>query len=210
MGISKSHASPGPTAQPPSSRPSKDWEQREQKAFEADVEREARSPHRTLIPRLKPDRARKLGITIPGEIDLIAIDSSQRRVFVVEAKTGHAATDSDRLLYDIIDYHGFPASGHERWEHFRPQRGTPYLPKLTKKADAINDQLSALLSAYDLGPNIDGWTVHAMVVTPSPVPAAYVPQPVVQFAIIDDLAQILADPDTLGPGPSLRLAAGSA
>ncbi len=188
----------------------KDWEQREQKAFEADVEREARAPHRTLIPRLKPDRARKLGIAIPGEIDLVAIDTDQRRVFIVEAKAGHVATDSDRLLYDIIDYHGAPTSGHERWDHLRPQRGTPYLPKLIKKADAINDQLSALLGAYDLGPDTGGWTVHAMVVTPSPVPAAYVPQPVVPFATIDDLAQILDDPDAPRPGPSLRLAAGSA
>ncbi|TCB94432.1 hypothetical protein E0H26_21135 [Micromonospora zingiberis] len=183
----------------------KDWEQREQKAFEADVEREARAPHRTVIPRLKPDRAQKLGITIPGEIDLVAIDPERRRVFVVEAKASHVATDSDRVLYDIIDYHGAPASGHERWDHFRPQRATPYLPKLTKKAAAINDQLSALLSAHGLGTDIDGWTVCPMVVTPSPVPAAYVPQPVVPFATIDDLAQILADPDTPHPGPSLQV-----
>lgn len=185
----------------------KDWEQREQRAFEADVEREARAPHLTVIPRLKPDRARKLGIDIPGEIDLVAIDPDHRRVFVVEAKAGHVATDSDRVLYDIIDYHGAPTSGHERWDQFRPQRGTPYLPKLIKKADAINDQLSTLLCAYELGTDIDGWTIHAMVVTPSPVPAAYVPQPVVPFATIDDLAQILADPDSPRPGPTLRLAA---
>lgn len=188
----------------------KDWEQREQKAFEADLEREARVPHRTVIPRLKPDRARKLGITIPGEIDLVAIDPEHRRVFVIEAKAGHVATDSDRVLFDILDYHGPPASDHERWNHFRPPRGTPYLPKLMKKAGAISTQLGVLLSAHGLGTDIDGWTVHPMVVTPLPVPAAYVPQPLVPFVTIDDLAQILADPAAPRPGPNLRPAAGSA
>jgi len=188
----------------------KDWEQREQKAFEADVEREAQAPGRTLIPRLKPGLAQKWGITIPGEIDLITIDTVHQRVFVIEAKAGHVATDSDRVLFDIIDYHGAPDSGHERWSHFRPQRGTPYLPKLTNKANAINGQLRALLSAHGLGTDASGWTVHAMVVTPSPVPAAYVPEPVVPFVTVDDLARILADPAAPRPGPNLLTAAGSA
>jgi hypothetical protein len=183
----------------------KDWEQCEQKAFEADVEREAKALNRILIPRLKPGRAEKWGIVIPGEIDLIAIDVDHRRVFVMEAKAGHIATDIERVLYDIIDYHGAPDSGHARWEGFRPQRGTPYLPKLARKANAIRGQLDALLRAHDLDTETGSWTVVEMVVTPTPVPAAYVPQPLVAFATIDNLSRLLADPATPGPGPHVRL-----
>ncbi|MEU8264111.1 hypothetical protein AB0C02_26240 [Micromonospora sp. NPDC048999] len=182
----------------------KDWEQCEQKAFEADVEREAEAPDRILIPRLKPRRAEKWGITIPGEIDLIAIDVAHRRVFVMEAKAGHVATDIERVLYDIIDFHGAPDSGHARWEGFRPQRGTPYLPKLVKKAGAIRGQLDALLRAHGLDTEMGGWTVVEMVVTPAPIPAAYVPQPLVPFATIDCLSRILADSAAPCPGPNVR------
>jgi hypothetical protein len=182
----------------------KDWEQCEQKAFEADVEREAAAPHRILIPRLKLRLAEKWGIAIPGEIDLIVIDTDHRRVFVMEAKAGHVAADIERVLYDIIDYHGVPDSGHARWEGFRPQRGTPYLPKLAKKSRAIKDQLDALLRAQGLDAEADGWTVVDMVVTPAPIPAAYVPQPLVPFVTIDGLSRVLADPDVPCPGPHVR------
>jgi hypothetical protein len=132
------------------------------------------------------------------------IDVDHRRVFVMEAKAGHVATDIERVLYDIIDYHGAPDSGHARWEGFRPQRGTPYLPKLVKKANAIKGQLDLLLRAQGLDAEVDGWTVVEMIVTPAPVPAAYVPQPLVPFVTIDSLSQVLADPDTPRPGPHVR------
>ncbi|MGI5185367.1 hypothetical protein ACQEVZ_54900 [Dactylosporangium sp. CA-152071] len=197
---------PWPDAPPAVIRAFKHWEQSEQKAFEADIEREAKAPDRVVIPRLKKERAAKWGITIPGEIDLVVIDADRRRVFVIEAKAGHVATDMERLLYDIIDYHGTPDSGHDRWTGIRSPRSGPYLPKLLNKADAIRRQLEALLSAHYLSSEVDAdaWRVIAMVVTPGPIPAAYVPQPLVPFATIDCLSQILADPATPAPGAHVR------
>ncbi|GAA2339125.1 hypothetical protein [Dactylosporangium salmoneum] len=192
---------PWPDAPDEVVRAFKHWEQCEQRAFEANVEREATAPNRILIPRLKKERAAKWGIAIPGEIDLIVIDVDHRRVFVIEAKAGHVATDIERVLYDIIDYHGAPASGHARWEGFRPQRGAPYLLKLRAKANAVKDQLDVLLHEHGVDAGPDGWCVIEMVVTPAPVPAAYVPQPGVPFATIDCLSQILAAPATPAPGP---------
>jgi hypothetical protein len=146
---------------------------------------------------------KKWGIAIPGEIDLITIDLERRRVFVIEAKAGHVATDIERVLYDIIDYHGVPDSGHERWQGFRPQRGTPYLPKLAAKANAIKDQLDALLRVYNVDTEATGWAVIEMVVTPAPVPAAYVPDPRVPFVTIDSLSRFLGDPAMPRPGPHI-------
>ncbi|GAA1574632.1 hypothetical protein GCM10009827_115640 [Dactylosporangium maewongense] len=195
---------PWPDAPTEVVRAFKDWEQCEQKAFEADVEREATAPNRILIPRLRKERAAKLGMAIPGEIDLIVIDADHRRVFILEAKAGHVATDIERVLFDIIDYHGAPDSGHARWDGFRPKRGTPYLPKLLAKASAVRGQLDVLLREHGVDAERDGWCVIEMFVTPSPVPAAYVPHPQVPFATIDCLSQILASPALPRPGPQLR------
>jgi hypothetical protein len=186
----------------------REWEQKSQRAFEGDIEHAAKSPGRIVIPRLKPERAAQLGVTIRGEIDLITIDAQRRRVFVIEAKDGHIPADVEHVFHDILDYYGVPTdSDHPRWANFPDQGNSkPYVQVLIAKTDAIRQCLPNLLNAYGLSADDTGWTVIPMFATPTPVPAAYVPSPLVSFVTIDDLARVIAADDLPENGPPTSLA----
>ena len=165
------------------------------------AEAEAKSTRLDVIRSLKPHKAERHGLQISGEIDLLVIDQPRRRIWVVEAKAGNVALDPDQLLHDIIDFHGVPASSHPRWTTYRAKRKA-YIPTLLTKTSEIQQQTDQLLSMSGVPADSGPWTVLPLMLTPSPVPAAYVPEPQVPFATLDSLATVLDLPLPPDPGPA--------
>jgi hypothetical protein len=178
-----------------------EWARQQQRLFEFAGEEAAAGPGRRVIRNLKPEKAARRGIQITGEIDLLVIDTARERVWVIEAKAGNVAIDANRILHDIIDFHGVPPSNHPRWTNYRQPRGKNYIAKLLTKTTEINDRIEKLLASegipFDQGP----WQVIALMLTPTPVPAAYVPAPQVPFATLDALPGVLDLAQPPAPGP---------
>ncbi|PWR07554.1 hypothetical protein DKT69_34625 [Micromonospora sicca] len=179
-----------------------EWARQQQRLFEFAGEEAAAGPGRHVIRSLKPEKAARRGIQITGEIDLLVIDTARERVWVIEAKAGNVAIDANRILYDIIDFHGVPASTHPRWTNYRQPRGKNYIAKLLTKTTEINDQIEKLLASEGIPFDDQGpWQVIALMLTPTPVPAAYVPAPQVPFATLDALPSVLDLAQPPAPGP---------
>lgn len=135
---------------------------------------------------------------LPGEIDVLAADSVRRRLWLVEAKDAHLSFSAVELSDEIGDIHG------DRWPHAGRASTRDEAGRLAAKADACRRNLTAALAHVGADGSAPGaWTVHAVIVTPTLSPAAFVEDPVVLFAVAHQLVDVVAAPAVPVAGPVL-------
>jgi hypothetical protein len=147
---------------------------------------------RTLVPH----KARKAGLEIPGEIDLLAADPRHRVLWVVEAKDQHIPFDPYQLVSEVIDFHGLAKESNAKIAGLHAKiPEDSFVGKLLTKAEMVGAQIDAALRMLDLSAeSADGWQVVPLFVTPRPCTAAAVPHPRVAFVTTAGLDALLQDP----------------
>jgi hypothetical protein len=145
-----------------------------------DLEKECANILRKLpfkvIGSLKPDKAKKHGVSkLHGEIDVLCMDASRSRCWVIEAKDpyiSYSAYQIRRLVDDFED----------------PDN---YVDKLLQKVNDITESVDAIALALDLVPAAGAWSVYGLVVTRRVEAAAFVRTPRVRYCLLNDVAQLL-------------------
>lgn len=129
--------------------------------------------------------ARRQGLYWPdeaGECDVLAADPLRRRLWVIEAKNPHNTVSARRLSSAIREFH--KQDGH--------------IDKLYRRRDVVQADTKGVARFLRQPP--DGWTVHAVIVSPNVEPAAFVPNPRACFVCLDDLAELLTSESGATPG----------
>jgi hypothetical protein len=129
--------------------------------------------------------ARKQGLDWPeeaGECDVLAADPLRRRLWVIEAKNPHNSVSARRLSSAVREFH--KQDGH--------------IDKLYRRRDVVQADTNGVARFLRQSP--DGWTVHAVIVSPNVEPAAFAPNPRVCFVCLDDLADLLTSESDAAPG----------
>jgi hypothetical protein len=96
-----------------------------------------------------------------------------------------------QILYEVTDFHGVEADpASARPSTFKtPERA--YVGKLRKKADDVHEQLVTALRVFGINDDPDRWQVIPLMVTPNPVAAAFVADPIVAFTCPGPLPAVL-------------------
>lgn len=133
-----------------------------------------------VIGNLKPEKANKWGISkLYGEIDVLCIDASRSRCWIIEAKDPYipySAYQIRRLVNDFENPDG-------------------YVDKLLQKVRDITESVDAIARALDLVPAAGAWSVYGLVVTRRVEAAAFVRTPRARYCLLNDVAQLLEQPE---------------
>jgi hypothetical protein len=156
-----------------------------------------RSERNRQLERETLDRARSLSLKcvagvkkprligldhLPGEIDVLAIDAARGTIWVIEAKDPFEAFSYAQLRYQLDRFH-------------RDDR-LAYVAKLLAKTTAVREGATQVAAAMGITAALS-WEVIPLIVTRHPTVAAFVPEPRVQFATLEELPGMLARHDTL-------------
>ncbi|HEY0784876.1 MAG TPA: hypothetical protein VGD62_03335 [Acidobacteriaceae bacterium] len=175
---------------------------------EAQLERElaaaattAGLPHRL---NLKPQKAARLGLRLPGEIDLIAADPARRRIWIVEAKHLRPIYSPLEIGSRIADFHGSEAlslgQGTMQYKQLKSRAFRPYVSRVIANSRAIQENKQAAILLIGEGPSqvrlskaiADDWEVVPLIVTTSVEVSAFVADPAVTFVLADHLAALFS------------------
>jgi hypothetical protein len=175
------------------------WRQASNHDFEVEIDEIFRRNgfrHRCL--NLQPIKARKKGLGIVGEIDMLAADRSRRIIWVVEAKNPQVPFDPSQLVHEVVDFHGVPDRLRSRITSRQaksPEKS--YVGKLLTKTDQIRAQIPSSLALLGLDDeSFEGWRVEPIIVTPTASVAAAVHHPRVSFTTAAGLEALLVDQPT--------------
>jgi hypothetical protein len=175
---------------------------------EAQLERElaaaattAGLPHRL---NLKPQKAARLGLRLPGEIDLIAADPARRRIWIVEAKHLRPIYSPLEIGSRIADFHGSKAlslgQGTIEYNQLKSRSFRPYVSRVIANTRAVQENKQAAVRLIGEGPSqvrlneaiADDWEVVPLIVTTSVEVSAFAADPAVTFVLVDHLATLFA------------------
>ena len=175
------------------------WRQASNHDFEIEIDEIfCRNGFRHRRLNLQPAKARKQGLDIAGEIDMLAADPSRRIIWVVEAKNPQVPFDPSQLVHEVVDFHGVPDRLRSRIASRQaksPEKS--YVGKLLTKTDQIRAQIPTSLALLGLGDELfEGWRVEPIIVTPTVSIAAAVRNPGVTFITAADFPAFLLDPAT--------------
>jgi hypothetical protein len=129
-------------------------------------------PHKKNIHE---NEARRLGLQLPGEIDLLIADAARSRLWVCEVKDVSAAF-SPRTIRDRID---------------KFLNDEDYIDKLLARTKAIASDPAAAATLVAAPATSSPWRVIPLMVTRSVEPAAFLKDIPVTFTVIDDLSTVL-------------------
>ncbi len=111
---------------------------------------------------------------LPGEVDLIVVDTAERRLWVCEVKDPEAAFA--------------PAALGRHIQRFTHRKG--YLAKLLAKAGVITINPASAAAACGVSDETT-WIVIPLMVTRAVEPAAFLDNPQVAFTVLEDLQAVL-------------------
>lgn len=169
------------------------WQQAGQDAFEIYLEEVVRDHGFTHCRRgLKEKPAARMGIRLSGEIDLLLADPHRARLWVIEAKHAQVPFGLNQILYEITDYHGVTpeTAPPGRFRFKTPERS--YIGKLLTKTHDVRQQLGPVLGMLGINDDSRPWQVIPLIVTPSPVAAAFAAEPKVAFTCPEPLPGVLS------------------
>lgn len=109
---------------------------------------------------------------------MIAIDSIENRIWVIEVKDPFEPFSSAQLSYQIKDFHDDGA----------PQR---YVTKLLKKAVAVEENPVSVAAALGIDEPHQQWVVTPLMVTRHPVGPGFIRSSKVEFTWLDKLTTSL-------------------
>lgn len=187
------------------------WRKHAEDHLEDDALAAARSAGLEAASRVTPGRARRQGLELHGEIDVLAVDCVRRRFWVLECKHLHEPFSPPEIARHLVGFHGprILLGGTVAWGQ-RKSAGPTHTANLLRKAASVRADLAAAMRAVTAasrggGPASPGtptageWVVVAAVVTLHTEVAAFVPDPAVAFVSLDTLPALLtaeALPDT--------------
>ena len=172
------------------------WQRAGQDAFELHIEEIVRDQGFTRYRRgLKEKPAARMGVRLTGEIDLLLADADRARLWVIEAKDAQVPFGLNQILYEITDYHGVTpeTAPPGRFRFKTPERA--YIGKLLTKTDDVRQQLGPALGMLGINDDSRPWQVIPLIVTPSPVAAAFAAEPKVAFTCTEPLPGVLTAVD---------------
>jgi hypothetical protein len=153
---------------------------------------------------LTQNKAAKKGLKLAGEIDLIAADSTRRRIWIIEAKHLRQIYSPLEIGSRIVDFHGAKALalGPDTFEYNQLKSRTfrPFVSRVIANTQAVqyNRQAAVRLigeacpKARLTAAMADDWEVIPLMVTSSVEVSAFVPDPAITFTLIDHLVEALA------------------
>ena len=134
---------------------------------------------------IEPHQAAPFGLRVTGEIDALAGDPAQSRLWVCEVKDVSAAA-SPRTVADRVRKFTDPSRG--------------YIAKLLRSLTEVQASPSAAARLLGLPDPDRTWTVLPLMITRHVEPAAFTSNPVVTFVVCEDLTAVLQAPGNPPPG----------
>lgn len=190
----------------------KAWRKLAEDQLEAELGTAAAEAGLIFQANLKENKARREGLDLYGEIDLIAADPARRRIWIIEAKHLRQVFSPPEIAFRIADFHGPDAlaigPGTSEFRQFRSRTFKPYVQKVLANTDAVLQNKQAairLIGITSSAPGIpahagDDWEVIPLVVTTYIDIAAFVANPQVPFVRIDHLRELLTASQPPSPG----------
>lgn len=190
----------------------KAWHKLAEDHLETELGIAARSAGLAYRPNLKENKARREGLTLHGEIDLLAADALRRRIWIIEAKHLRQVFSPLEIGFRIADFHGKAAvvTGPDTYQfrQFQSRTFTPYADRVLANTRAIDENRHAairLISAVSpesnlVDENADDWEIIPLIVTTHVEISAFVTDPRVPFVLIDNLGKLLTADDCPPPG----------
>jgi hypothetical protein len=172
----------------------------------------ARSAGLACRPNLKENKAALEGLTLHGEIDLIAADAVRHRIWIIEAKHLRRPFSPLEIGFRVADFHGAGTlaigPGTNKFRQLQSRTFKPYIKRVLVNAHAVQQNKQAavrLITAVSPELNLtenaaDDWEIIPLIVTSDVEVAAFVPEPDVSFVLIDHLQELLTTDEKPPPG----------
>jgi hypothetical protein len=182
------------------------WRRLSEEAFEQEVTRVAREGGLKVRPGLTIEKA--TGVPLVGEVDLLAGDIRNRRIYVVEAKNLEHPFSPPEIAFNAVELQG-PGVLDLRLTSFRPEQLKSRRPapveKLLQNAAAVRAHLDDALHLLGVGAQgqcgaSESWAVVPVVVTTGVEAAAFVREPRVPFMSLETFEHVLQTCSTPTPG----------
>jgi hypothetical protein len=182
----------------------KAWHKQAEEHLETELSAATTSAGLPSRLNLTPQKAARLGLRLPGEIDLLAADPARRRIWVIEAKHLRPIYSALEIGSRIADFHGSKAlalgQGTVEYNQLRSGSFRPYASRVLANTHAVreNKQVAIRLISQTSAEarlaqvSVDDWEVVPLIVTTSVEVSAFVSDPAVTFIMIDHLATLLA------------------
>lgn len=203
---------PGPELPKPVQQAVTAWHKLAEDHLETELATAAESAGIAFRSNLRQNKANLEGLTLRGEIDLIAVDPARRRIWIMEAKHLRQAFSPLEQGFRIADFHG-PAAlaigpDSNQFRQFQGRAFTPYVQRVLANARAVsqNNQSAIRLIAavspvcYPTQQARDDWEIIPVIVTTYVEISAFVPRPGVTFVLIDHLKELLNVDQCPAPG----------
>ncbi len=145
---------------------------KELEAFAASIARDLGLPSR---PNIEPHHALAIGLTLPGEIDLLIADQARKRIWLCEVKDPTVGLSQEAMV--------------NRLSRFVKAGG--YVDKLLGKLQALREAPHLALGLLDLQTSETQWTVLPVMVTRAIEAAGFVEDARVPYVTVADLGDLL-------------------
>lgn len=157
-------------------------------------------------------KAAREGLTLHGEIDLIAADAARRRIWVMEAKHLRRVFSPLEMGFRIADFHGPGAlavgPGTNEFRQFNSRSFRRYVQGvLANASDVEHNKQSVIRLISAVSPwaklqasAVGGWAVIPPMVTSDVEIPAFVPDQTIPFILIDHLRELLIADEPPPPG----------
>ena len=184
-----------------------EWRRVSETGLEREAETVVREAGLSARGRVTPSKARTVGLSLSGEIDVLAVDLSRRRIWVLECKHLHEPFSPPEIASRLTDVYG-TAVLRGTDEGVRPRqsidRSRAAIGRLASKTDDIRGNvesavaLVAGIAATDRDPV--AWQVTPVMVTGHVEAAAFSVAPEVCWVAIRNLGNLLQASDVPEPG----------
>jgi len=183
------------------------WRRLSEEALEREVERVAVAAKLYVKATLKPEDSG--GIPLAGEVDLLAADTKNKRLYVVEAKHLEHPFSPPEVAFNAVDLHGADVLDYSS-TGFRPKQASskhrPPVAQLRLNAEVVNGHLAQALAVLGVPETGAGtaegpaWSIVPLVVTTGVEVGAFVANPQVPFMTLEGLERLLESGAEARPG----------
>jgi hypothetical protein len=190
----------------------KAWHKLAEDHLETELATAAGSAGLAFRPNLTENKATREGLTLRGEIDLLAADAVRRRIWIIEAKHLRQVFSPLAIGFRIADFHGETAlaTGPDtnQFRQFQSHAFAPYVHKVLANARAVDQNKKAtmrLINAVSPGSDLaqvsaDEWEVVPLIVTTHVEVSAFAADPAIPFVLVDHLGVLLTADERPSPG----------
>ncbi|MDQ1697879.1 MAG: hypothetical protein QOJ03_3232, partial [Frankiaceae bacterium] len=172
------------------------WRSEVEDQLEVSTLEQVRRAGMTARRGIKPSPARKQGIDLSGEVDVLAADLDRRRIWVIECKHLYEPFSPTEMMQNVIDFHGtasLPDIDPGRLPEQSRSKKPRFVEKLLGKAAAISASKVGALQLLNVPTEFHhkDWTVTPLFVTSHVEVAAFVRDPRIAFTLPHRVADVM-------------------